>query len=81
MKQASNSTETLVDISAVMHNPTDTGSKAQPYPKFVICIIVHEFFERYAYYGARSILMMFLVSQNFDSTESVPTRVKFTEKL
>ena len=42
-----------------MDKPTENS---QPYPRFVFFIIVHEFFERYAYYGARSILMMFLVS-------------------
>ena len=45
-----------------MDESTVKTSSSQPYPRFVFCIIVHEFFERFAFYGARSVLMMFLVS-------------------
>ena len=32
------------------------------YPKHVFFIVAHEFFERYAYYGIRSVLVIYLVS-------------------
>ena len=38
-----------------------------PYPYYVFFILGNEFCERYAYYGMRSILVIFLVS--FDSKE------------
>ena len=34
----------------------------EKYPVHVFLIVAHEFFERYAYYGVRSVLVIYLVS-------------------
>ena len=37
-----------------------------PYPYYVFFILGNEFCERYAYYGMRSILVIYLVSETFE---------------
>ena len=44
--------------------------KETPYPYYVFYILGNEFCERYAYYGMRSILIIFLVSCPFVTNQT-----------
>ena len=42
----------------------ETDAMKGAYPAQVFFIVAHEFFERYAYYGVRSVLVIYLVSKS-----------------
>lgn len=50
------------DESAVAEVDNELEEEETPYPYYVFFILGNEFCERYAYYGMRSILVIFLVS-------------------
>lgn len=53
----------VAEASAPTDKDVELEEEETPYPYYVFFILGNEFCERYAYYGMRSILVIFLVSQ------------------
>ena len=47
-------------------NQVDLPKEKKPYPWYVVCFLSNEFCERFAYYGMRAILVIYLGSLGFD---------------
>jgi len=63
-------------VAEVAAYDNELEEEETPYPYYVFFILGNEFCERYAYYGMRSILVIFLVS--LLSTTVWPSTSKFT---